>query len=229
MIVVSWNVLADDYIRPGFYPTVRDVHLDPAWRRGAVVDRIRATHADVLCLQEVVPEVFAAIARPGYYARKSRQKPDGVATFVRGPVTAVETLRLCDDTGHVALLVRTGPIGIANVHVKWGGPALAQARELLDALRRFPCYGWIVCGDFNAEPQSEVLAEFRARGFVDAHARIGAATCNSNKRAKRIDFILHSPTLRSVPSPVPPIADDTPLPSASEPSDHLAISAEIMG
>jgi len=228
MIVVSWNILADDYVKPGFYPTVRDVHLDPAWRRGRVIERIRTINADVFCLQECTPDVFAAIARPGYYAKKGNLKPDGVATFVRGPVSAVETLRFCDDTGHVALLVRAGATGVANVHVKWGGPAAAQARELLDALRRFPCDGWIVCGDFNAESESDALAAFRERGFVDAYANAPAPTCNSNRRTKRIDFILHSPALRSTPAPLPAIADDTPLPSETEPSDHLAISAEII-
>ena len=87
----------------------------------------------------------------------------------------------------------------------------------------------IVCGDFNAEPDSVVLALARERGLTDAYASMSDAfTCNPNARRKRIDFILHSADFTAVPSPLGlVIADDTPLPGADEPSDHLAIEARL--
>jgi hypothetical protein len=38
----------------------------------------------------------------------------------------------------------------------------------------------------------------------------------------------HSPALRAVPVGPPLIVDDTPLPSAVEPSDHLALQADVI-
>jgi endonuclease/exonuclease/phosphatase family metal-dependent hydrolase len=227
VLIASWNVLADGYVKPERYPFTPPAWLATPERRRAVLRRIATPGIDVLCLQEVEADLFASIRRPGYYARKGCLKPDGVATFTRGPVSAVETLRFTDNTGHVALLTRVGHIGVANVHIKHREPGPRQARELLDALRRLPCDAWVVCGDFNAEPDSEVVAEFRARGFVDAYAACAGPTCNSDRVPKRIDYVFHSPALRSAPEPLVSIAADTPLPSETEPSDHLMIGARF--
>ena len=136
-------------------------------------------------------------------------------------------MRFTDGTGHVALLVEIEEagrrLGIATTHFRWGTEFAGQAVELLDAVDG----DWIVCGDFNADPASSVCLEFRRRGFVDAFESCGGATCNSNRVAKRIDFLFHSPSLRATPSALRPITGVTPLPSAEEPSDHLPLVASF--
>ena len=42
-----------------------------------------------------------------------------------------------------------------------------------------------------------------------------------------IAYLWHSPGLRAVPEPLPPLDDDPPLPSAAEPSDHLPVMARF--
>ena len=141
-------------------------------------------------------------------------------------------------TGHVALLVviehQERLLGVANTHVKWGPPpgapvSVAQAEALLDALERCEpaCAGWVVCGDFNARPDSTLVGLVRARGLRDSYEGQEAFTCNANAEAKRIDFIFHSASLSATPNPLPSITDETVLPSAEEPSDHLAIGAVL--
>ena len=86
----------------------------------------------------------------------------------------------------------------------------------------------VICGDFNAEPESDVLELARSRGLVDAYASVAdACTCNANGKKKRSDYILCTNDFVPIPSPLPAIDDDTPLPSEVEPSDHIPIEARL--
>ena len=242
---MSWNMLADAYVRPEFFPYTTPPILEPRARAAARLDRL--THhtasgaADVLCLQEIEPAFFeAASARldafEGRFSQK-RGKPDGCAIFVRrslGDVTFRE-LVFRDGTGHVAVAAVVAGIGIASTHLKWQAEDVpleerlgrAELRELLDAWL-LPGERWIVCGDLNAETSSPVLDVAFSRGLRDAYASLpDACTANANGRRKRIDFILHTPEFEAIPTPLPTITDTTPLPSSEEPSDHLAIRASL--
>jgi mRNA deadenylase 3'-5' endonuclease subunit Ccr4 len=240
--VVSYNVLADSYIQRAFFPRTPPEVLDPSRRHPALAAHVAAFAGDIVCLQEVEPAVLEAIgaALPGHQVHYEPKigKPDGVATLVRAQVRRRAFVVYADGTGHVALLVviehQERLLGVANTHVKWGPPpgapvGVAQAEALLDALERFEpaCAGWVVCGDFNARPDSTLAGRVRARGLHDSYEGQEAFTCNANAEAKRIDFIFHSASLSAAPSPLRAITSETVLPSAEEPSDHLAIGAVL--
>jgi mRNA deadenylase 3'-5' endonuclease subunit Ccr4 len=143
--IVTYNVLAAAYVKAERYPLVAAELLEPRRRRAALVDRVVALDADVLCAQEVEPDLFAELARRfaplgvhGTYAQKRGGKPDGCATFVRRDLFAEwlpSTLAYADgsgaerDSGHVALVVALTHDGrrvaIANTHVKWDPPDCA--------------------------------------------------------------------------------------------------------
>jgi endonuclease/exonuclease/phosphatase family metal-dependent hydrolase len=108
-----------------------------------------------------------------------------------------------------------------------GRVALGQVRQLLGALDPAGDVEWIACGDFNATPDSAILREADLAGLRDPFAGRDAFTANSNGRAKRIDYLLHAATLTCRPVDPPPIEDDTPLPSESEPSDHLPVRGDF--
>ncbi len=133
--VATYNVLATAYIKPEWYPGVPDHLLRPDTRVPALVRYVEALDADVLCLQEVEPDVFAALddwlgplGHAGYYERKGRNRPDGCATFVRTAAGVVRHARRLEyrdreadaeaHSGHVAVLValeREGHLlGVAN-------------------------------------------------------------------------------------------------------------------
>ena len=246
--VATYNVLATAYIRARFYAHCDPAHLAPGWRVPALVQHCAALDADLIGLQEVERDVCAALEAAlsprgyaGSYAPKGGGKPDGCATFWRRAVFSLrrsECLAYADGSDHIAqliLLEHAGrPIGLANTHLKWAPPGetndLEQIRELLGALSspRWAGADWIICGDFNAKPDSPVLAALEAAGYRPSHAgeRQGF-TANPNCAAKTIDYLCHRAGLRSSPVPLPRIDDRTPLPSVEQPSDHLAVIADF--
>lgn len=226
--VVTYNVLADSYLRREYYPRVDARLLVRGARQHALLDRVASFGADVICLQEVEPDVFERLrARlPGYtgeWARKG-SKPDGCATFFRSGNARHRVVTYGDGTGHVALVTEIADVTIANTHLQWAADGSTGVRQASELVRALPSSKCVVCGDFNAEPASNVLRVFA--GFSDAHDA-SIATFNSNARAKKIDFILHTNDLASESLPAPRVLDDTILPSDREPSDHVPLVARI--
>jgi endonuclease/exonuclease/phosphatase family metal-dependent hydrolase len=153
----------------------------------------------------------------------------------------VSPLHYSDGSGHVALLAALEQdgfcVGVANTHLKWDPPGTPRAArwgyreiaEFLDERDRAVeprCDHWIVCGDFNVTADSDVIEALTAAGFRDAYRGCEHMnTCNANHNARRIDFLMHTAGLTARPVALPPIDDHTPLPSETEPSDHVAIMA----
>src|SRR5262245_23724383 len=164
--VATYNVLATAYINPQWYPGVPEDLLRPETRVSALIRHVEALGVDVLCLQEVEPDVFTALkdrlgplGYAGFYERKGRNRPDGCATFVRTAGFAVRHARRLEyrdretgpeaHSGHVALLLaleREGhPLGVANTHIRWMAlntprdeqVGIRQVAELIGACRDF--------------------------------------------------------------------------------------------
>ncbi len=219
--LATYNVLATAYIRASYYPEVEPRWLDPAWRHPAVVRRVQALEADVLCLQEVEAGVYAALreALPDYvwnWLPKSGGRPDGCATAAR-TVLSTRELVYADGSGHVALLTEVAPgLVVANTHLKWH-QGLPQITELL---RLNP---QVVCGDLNVTSDDPVLKALCAAGFKDDGNP--APTAVANGKAKKIDHVFSTLPMRA--EPPPRVMDHTPLPSAEEPSDHLPLVVQV--
>jgi endonuclease/exonuclease/phosphatase family metal-dependent hydrolase len=79
----------------------------------------------------------------------------------------------------------------------------------------------------NIEPDDDAYRMLLDGGFVDPHAAAPRPTCNPNGRAKRIDYILHTHDLQATPIVAQAIDHQTPLPSATMPSDHLPIGVVL--
>jgi len=251
LIISSYNILATAYMRPEFYPYVNPEHLKWENRKTPLLHKIIALGADVLCLQEVEEPVYSLLEAhlhaqgyAGVYAQK-RGKPDGCATFFKKSaklnLADVKTLHYKDgrggpDSGHLALIAAfvtdTGLLSVANTHLKWDRSnnsedehwGWRQLQELLD--NGITTVGtWVVCGDFNVLPNSLMIKAILERGFADAYYDQPQPTSNSNSQAKRIDYLFYTKNLTAVPRRLPEIHDLTPLPSDTEPSDHLAVTA----
>lgn len=252
--IASYNILADAYIKPDRYPLTDPELLLPQRRRAALAEKIASLDADIICLQEVEQDVFAYLenhlasqAYNGIYAQKGNAKRDGCATFFRPamlPLVESNSLYYADGilpSGHLALItsfaLEVGTIQIANTHLKWDHYSkpkhshigYQQAEELLTVLTTTAetPYASFICGDLNVTPDSAVAGLIGAHGFADAYRGHEQPTCNAHQQTKRLDYIFHSTNLRAMPEEIPGIEDNTPLPSETEPSDHLAIVARF--
>jgi mRNA deadenylase 3'-5' endonuclease subunit Ccr4 len=253
--VATWNILATSYIRATQFPGTPGWALDPAWREPAVVRHAAALDVDVLCLQEVERALFEALvarlSRLGYrgtLVSKANGRPDGCATFLRESrcrAIAEERLVYSDgvqggrDSGHIAQVVVTGVDGVRlsvlNTHLKWDPPgtrpeqqiglrqmraALARADEL-----RAESTVQLICGDFNATPDSDLVALLEQAGFERTH-HLGF-TGNSNREPKLIDYLFVRGPVTIEPTDLAPIDSATILPSLEQPSDHLPVVARL--
>jgi mRNA deadenylase 3'-5' endonuclease subunit Ccr4 len=255
----TWNVLATSYLGNGDYSLVPPRLLDPEWRVPAVARRAARLNCDLLCLQEVEPDVFAALLEgltplgfAGVYESKGRKKPDGCSTFYRTDrfvVRAHKRLEYHDrergvegNSGFVALMLAVEHggrlLGVANTHLRWDRPGTSanrqighrQVEELVEECRRFvpTCADWLVCGDFNRKPDSEVPALLRESGFDFAHrGRRHVCSAVIDGRGSLIDFLFHTGGLTAWPSDPPLVAGGTVLPAEEEPSDHLPLAAKF--
>ena len=256
--VTTYNVLADAYANRAWYRRTPALVLDPTWRIPALVQYIAAIDADIICLQEVELRVLAALrlrlGAAGYgvqYGRKNAGRPDGCAIFYRQAnfdLVDASVMAYADadgasaDSGYVALIARfrgvDGVIGVVNTHLTWDPPGTPlvsrrgyrQACQLLCEWEKIVdlADAWILAGDFNVTPDSEIVSMIEGAGFRYAHQHLaGMYTCNFNAEAKMIDYLFHTSNLRSEPEAIMPVDKRTILPSAEQPSDHVAIVARL--
>lgn len=196
----------------------------------------------------------ATLAERGYgahYERKLAGRPEGLALFYRLAVCELGGTRAlifadgagaAPDTGYIALIalfrIANTILGVINTHLTWDPPnaarqapiGLRQARQLVAELQSCAsaARGWIVSGDFNVSATSEIVALLKRAGFRYAHETLpGVATCNVNRQARMIDYLFYSAALAAEPRQPVPIDDNTILPSAEQPSDHVAIAARF--
>ena len=254
-LVATYNVLAHAYIRADRYPRTPSALLRPEHRVPAVARRLSEIAADVVCLQEVERATFAAysdhLAAAGYTGRFTQRpggKPDGCAIFLRGPTSAwrfhaaigLDAAGVRKRTHRIAQIacfdIDSRRLGIANAHLEWD--PVETPTELQIAPRQVAqiltirsagheCAGWIVCGDFNTGPESAAVRAMRAAGFVSSHGDRPPPTCNANHTARPVDYLFYDHALAASPLPIAAVEDDTPLPGAGEPSDHVPVIARF--
>ncbi len=256
--IATYNILADSYIQRDWYPHTSDDILEPTNRHPALLSHLAQLNTDVLCLQEAEQAVFHSIENhlgplgyKGWYSKKGGWKPDGCATFYRTDRFKIQEVMgfgyvdgLLGEkpSGHIAQIIileqKDERLGIANTHLKWDSPGTPpnqqygyrQITQLLQECERraSECHGWIICGDFNATPESALVDFIQQSGFRYTHASYPEAyTANSNGKAKTIDYLFHSPELEATPLPLPEVRDQTSLPGITQPSDHVAVTARF--
>jgi len=252
--IMSYNILAPSYAKPERYPFTERRLLAWEARRDRLAARLMTSEADVLCLQEVEPWVYQylqvrlePVGYQGLYAQKGQRRPEGSATFYlaeRLPLVESRSFQYRDGagdclSGHLALIARFDlgglPVSVINTHIRWDEPdacglshiGYRQVSELLEHCGSDCTAAAVVCGDFNAESDKDFIRRMVSTGFIDAYAGAPQPTANSECRAKRIDYIFHTAQFDSEPMPLPQIDDETPLPSETEPSDHLPIRATL--
>ena len=239
---VTYNVLAQSFVRPDRYPLCSPEALDPARRHALLLARVEALDADLLCLQELEPAVFddvRALLEPTHDAAHAKhgRRPDGIAVFARrSRFTWLGHEALPGGNALIANLTLDGqPLRVACAHLTWQPESTPPAehagyRQMLELLAHrdaaAPDATWLFAGDFNATSQSPVLSAALDRG-MDESCRTQRPwdTCAVNGRPRKLDYLLFSRSrLTSTPAPLPKLTRDSILPSRTDPSDHLPLT-----
>lgn len=246
LTLLTWNILAQAYVRPDRYPHSTPDALAPGPRRERVLDHLAAHAADVLCLQEVDPDVFEAAleALPdheGFYVAR-RERPDGSAVLHRRSLEVLDREALhyaAADPGRddvaaiVTLAVGDRRLGVVSTHLRWqprttpreAHVGRRQLLEVLDRAQGSSVSAWLVAGDFNALSESVVLQAALERGYrLSCRSQRPWDTVNIGGRRRKLDYVLYTPdALEPHPGRLPTLERSTPMPSAEHPSDHLPL------
>lgn len=243
-------------------------------RLPVVIERLRAADPDIVCLQEVwhdgttsSAEVIAeALGYEWRYAGNhvfDHENRFGNAIVSRWPITHDETLALSpgDDGDELRVVLRAdvdgprGPLQVFCTHLNWQldhshirQEQVTQLAEMVAGARP-RTYPPIVCGDFNAEPQSDEIEmltgqrQLAVRGMllVDTWRachpdEVGFTWDNRNPYAasqlewnRRIDYVFAGwPKAGGAGVPVScELLGDAPTDDGIWPSDHLGLVADL--
>lgn len=243
--VVTYNVLAQCYIKPERYPLCDPADLDATTRQGRLINKIKSLDADAYALQEVEASLVSALqeAMPGYqiiWAQRPN-KQEGCAIMARrGLITDHQTLHFkkrYERKAYLALMatlhVDGQPVSIASTHLAWQPESTrsaahagrAQLQELIDAMGGFSDAPWLIAGDFNANSESCVIELAHERGFmISCRRQRPWDTVNINRKRRKIDYILANVRQwEAEPGTLPQLGRDEPMPSAIHASDHLPL------
>jgi endonuclease/exonuclease/phosphatase family metal-dependent hydrolase len=242
MLLATWNVLADAYVKPERYRDVEPGLLEPRARLDAVVRRAAGLDADVLCLQEVDARCAAALTAhlaplgyTGRWRKKAGGRPDGCALFWRGlAATGEDHLVQPDGSGHVVQATLFPSLGVVTTHLKWSSPSeplasrwsMRQAEALVAWLAPLQT-PLLVCGDLNVRADDPVLARLAEAGLRDVFSGADRPhTCCAGGESAKVDHVL----VRDLDArPAARQFDQfgvRVLPDAREPSDHVPLLVE---
>ena len=221
--ILSWNIWLDGDLE-------------------AVIAFVRNSEADIIGMQEVIPErepnILDAMTALGYqhsFAKVTELHKDGKemgnAIFSRFPIVESKTHTLSDEERRLAEEATIDVEGIQlhvfnthllHTHQKQSGVQDSQVKTLVGLL---PTENTIVMGDFNAIPQSSVIQKMEGLlvNTDPSHAPTwstdpaGCSGCDVHGVTVRLDYIFASRDL----------ATRSPLVYDSKASDHLPVSCII--
>lgn len=246
--VVSWNVLADPYVRPEWFPTADRGTLRPGARHELVAAAVASFAADVVALQEVTKPLADRLSDhlAGWDVRwcpKGRGRPDGCLTAVSPGLQVVgeDRVRYADGvpvSGHVAHVVQVrhpggAVVAVASSHWRYAASpstqelvGVRQMRQLLPLLD--PAKVTVVAGDVNDEVGGPVRAVLAEAGFVEAQGP-GATSLfmgQAGPQERALDVVAVRGASASSWARPWPVAHARP--SCRCPSDHVPVGAHLL-
>lgn len=233
--VATLNVLAVAYLDRGTYSPEALAFLRSEERIPALIRLIRSLKADVIALQEVEPELVAALRATNMWqvlwASKTRNKPDGCVFLVRHGVTVLDGGRVLfnDITGHIWQWIKVGDAIFINTHIKWSPEdaivhdGVRQIEELLARLTDVPT---VIMGDCNGRPGGRVRTALERAGFVNAWGGIPTALIVKGGVAEEapIDIIAVRRATTRLSVVLPSVKG---IPNDKTPTDHIPVIVDV--
>ncbi len=253
--VTSYNTLCPTYANSDWYSHIDPTLVDWKTRQPVLIDHILSLDSDVLALQEVEPALFRTLKQKlgergymGFYTQKIGH-PDGPALFFKKGSFLLEgeedffftvsgqTAGSWRPAQIISLKYKGEPIGIIHSHFAWdahGELCYQQLQELMEQVvaNKPEIKRWVILGDFNVEPDSQVVHYLKGQGFSYAAEGAEQITCSVSADgtwyAEKVDYIFYrTEKLKAEAERIEEIARFAPLPSPTQPSDHIAITARI--
>jgi endonuclease/exonuclease/phosphatase family metal-dependent hydrolase len=245
-------------------------------RQPAILETLRSIDADVVCLQEVwetrdgqsQPRAFAEALGYQYVGAAGlglELAPEslGNAVLSRWPITAARAVALPAPKGldELRVILRAdidgprGPLEVFCTHLNWRMDQshvrqlqVAAACEFIASTRDSRSYPPVLCGDFNAEPESAEIRQLTGQVavpverlvFLDAWrvagdggpgwtwSRLNPFAANDPEPDRRIDYVFAGyPTDGARGEIVAARVEGVAPVGAVQPSDHYALLAEL--
>jgi endonuclease/exonuclease/phosphatase family metal-dependent hydrolase len=158
MKILTWNILASEWVKKSYYPTVKDYTLLDSDRRiKLIIKRLRAEDADIILLQEVMDVEYDLLYKQfnrEYYVSslraiqwfKTKRSSSGNVTLVRKKCKTISESPL-----EYGIYVKADNISIFNIHLD--DESYNKRKRQMDDIRPFlekEKYT-IIGGDFNQE------------------------------------------------------------------------------
>jgi len=247
--LTTWNLLAPGYTSNTPYSHIYDrVRAEVDWsvRRGRLREALRTETADILCVQEVAPDLFdgaedplgdgvwqmACAPRPSTHTeshvavlwRRGKLEAEPTHGGLEGEFGASLAVRLsCVDSGRSLALV--------SVHLRYDRDPSVRSSRLEAVIKHLRCVARadasLVVGDVNFDPVAHPRwPRWRGAGWQSTHPGETIVTWGVNGRTEKLDAILFRGAL-SLRHAEPVLRFDPKLglPSAALPSDHVPLRA----
>jgi mRNA deadenylase 3'-5' endonuclease subunit Ccr4 len=254
--IVSYNILAEAYTKPGYFPYAPQQVLDWSFRCNNLIKEMTELNADVLCLQEVdrYEDLRNALHPLGYnsvFLRRTGRRKDGCATFFKNHLTLVRDVSLsfndyCEQhlrQDNVALILELRcPNGknffVGNTHLYYKDENVKR-QQALDIVREATLLSTknvILCGDFNTREKTFVYEYMHNNGFeslyhnkeINTSADSECPYTSFGGKPLDLDYIFASQDITQRCIRVMRLPDkNLALPNRHHSSDHVPIAVTI--
>lgn len=159
MKILTWNILASEWIKKSYYPTVKDYTLLDSHRRiKLILKRLKTENADIILLQEVMDVEYDLLYKQfnrEYYVSslraiqwlKTKRTSSGNVTLVRKSMCKT----ISEAPLEYGIHVKADSISIFNIHLD--DESYTKRKKQIEDIRPFleKEKHAIVGGDFNQE------------------------------------------------------------------------------
>lgn len=185
--ILSWNILADEFIKKRYYPMIpSDILLNRKKRQNQIIMTLKQADTDILLLQEVMPSEFNALTEAFHKTHhllrgknikwQDKQSYSGNVILLRKSCFALPLKLIPLKFGlGVQGIYKQRPLLIFNIHLDdISQPTrIKQLSELLPYMHKqeqeqeHKQQQIIIGGDFNEnyQPQSELYKLLKANGL----------------------------------------------------------------
>jgi mRNA deadenylase 3'-5' endonuclease subunit Ccr4 len=244
LTVLSFNILGDDNIQYGQYDQLPGEVIDWELRKVRLYKKILSLGPDIIFLQEVNTNACAYFKEKltkfhfngvcsnnlATFYRKGKLKLNARSDSININNNRAQEIEVTSvDTNQIFRLI--------NLHVKWDDRPAHQHQgceqikhivsELNHNIQNQKDMPTILAGDFNLESEHQCLKTLYAQ-YEDSHSNYRTDTFYGALPSKRIDYIFHSKSIRSIPIKLfSKRSHTTQLPTIEEPSDHIPIVIKL--